>query len=225
MQNMHMCTVQHLKSSSKNERLVLADRCNHSLYMTLSQKAKILERNNMVAVLCIWQHIPSWLTHWTLKTRVKAKVWTVLVIVILQTVLGEPGHNLTSTTGKHQCWKQWQSVGGEETGFMTPFVRWSKWKNEWSSWDNCQVLLLSDIIHNLAPIVSYESSDVTRRYLSTITFHPDVREQLWCIWLWALLHKAHRYPTHYSILQWWCWVRVVIWCSFKKVSRTISKPA
>jgi len=151
-------------------------------------------------------------------------VWTVLVIVILQTVLGEPGHNLTSTTGIHQCWKQ-QSVGGEETGFMTPFVRWCKWKNEWSSWYNCQVLLLSDIIHNLAPIVSYKSSDVTRRYLSTITFHPDVREQLWCIRLWALLHKAHRYPSHYSILQWWCWVIVVIWCNFKKVSRTISKPA
>jgi hypothetical protein len=75
MQNMHMCNVQHLKSSSKNERIVFADRCNYSLYMTLSKKAKILVRDNMVAVLCIWQHSPSWLTHWTLKTRVKAKVY------------------------------------------------------------------------------------------------------------------------------------------------------
>jgi hypothetical protein len=53
MQNMHMCNVQHLKSSSKNERVVFADRCNYSLYMTVSQKAKVLERDNMVDVLCI----------------------------------------------------------------------------------------------------------------------------------------------------------------------------
>ncbi len=54
---MHMCDVQHLKSSSKNERIVFADRCNYSLYMTLGQKAKILERDNMVAVLCIYDSI------------------------------------------------------------------------------------------------------------------------------------------------------------------------
>jgi hypothetical protein len=52
-----MCDVQHLKSSSKNETIVFADRCNYSLYMTLSQKAKILERDNMVAVLCIYDSI------------------------------------------------------------------------------------------------------------------------------------------------------------------------
>jgi hypothetical protein len=45
-----MCNISKVPQS---ERIVFADRCNYSLYMTLSQKAKILERDNMIAVLCI----------------------------------------------------------------------------------------------------------------------------------------------------------------------------
>lgn len=43
-----------------------------------SEGQNIGEGQHGCCTVHIWQHSPSWLTHWTLKTRVKAKVWTVL---------------------------------------------------------------------------------------------------------------------------------------------------